>query len=41
MDCKGVRWEDITGQVHHQWQILILAAVDLTVLILTVHLITY
>lgn len=40
-DCKGMRWEDIMGQVHDQWQILILAAVNLNVLLLTVHLITY
>jgi len=36
-----MRWVDITGQVHDQWQVLILAAVNLTVLLLTVHLITY
>jgi len=33
MDCKGMRREDIMGKVHDQWQVLILAAVNLTVLL--------
>jgi len=33
MDCKGMRREDITGKVHDHWQVLTLAAVNLTVLL--------
>ena len=33
MDCNGMRREDIMAKVHEQWQVLILAAVNLVLLL--------